>query len=109
MTGRSESANAMASTAPTATAAMRPTLSGEMRLPAIMKASTAMPGTIAITPPKSLPHAGQPSSATVTSPAATTRATAAARRPSRSGHSASQAALRIEPVAKTANAMLPKP
>src|SRR5690606_2083750 len=64
--------------------------SGETRRPATISASIANAGTIAMTPPKSLPHAGSPSTATANAPITATIPAASALRPARSGYSASQ-------------------
>ncbi|RFS86840.1 hypothetical protein D0T12_00710 [Actinomadura spongiicola] len=86
-----------------------PSRSGDTRCPVTIRASTANAGTIASTPPKSLPHAGSPSTATANAPIATTIPSASLLRPARSGYSVSHAAVRIAATANSENAWLPKP
>ena len=79
------------------------------RRPATSSAVVARPGTNAIRPPKSLPHAVQLSSSAAVSVITSTAATAA-RRPSRgSSQCATPADASNVEVASTAKAMLPMP
>ncbi|RSN70423.1 hypothetical protein DMH08_06105 [Actinomadura sp. WAC 06369] len=82
---------------------------GDTRRPVTSIPSIANAGTIASTPPKSLPHAGSPSTATATTPMTATSAAATALRSRRSGNSDSHAAVRIAATANSANAWLPNP
>jgi hypothetical protein len=85
---------------------------GEIRLPATTSTLTASPGTNAITPPKSAPHSGSPSSAIAVSPSASTTASAHARAwppPRLISHCATPTEVSSVEVANTEKAMLPRP
>ncbi|RJK94841.1 hypothetical protein D5H78_13610 [Vallicoccus soli] len=77
------------------------------RIPASVMASSAKPGTIAMTPPKSAPRT--PITGTATSPAATATSPASLRRPRRTSGCATTAVAMVLAAAKSANGTLPKP
>ena len=93
----------------TAAAMIAPNRSTDTRRPVTSRAKTAKPGTMAMTPPKSLPQAVQPSRIAVTTPTTATAAMATRWRPARTSGSTPAAVTRSIPVANSANARLPKP